>query len=360
MKNTELKLLKSLIELPSPSGMERKLAHHIKNELSNYMSKDKIIIDFHNNVAVLIGGKDKKKTVMIDAHLDTLGFLICNIDKDGYISLSPVGDYDLTILRGRKVLVISDKHRPFDAVIGTKHAHLIDDNNPEEQLPKKISDLTLDIGVRTRSQVMKYISIGDSVIIKPEFDNLLEEYYSGSGFDNKAGVFILMETIKQLKRRGERPAVNLIFSFSSQEELGWRGARELVRRYRPSLFVGVDVTCATDIYEVEEREVGRCDLDSGIMLNKGINIHKPSLSLMQSLARVNKIKVQYQATAGDEGFNADIIANENDGIRVLNMGVPCRNLHSPVEIVNFQDLVFGVRLLKSFLSSKKLGKVINK
>jgi endoglucanase len=96
------------------------------------------------------------------------------------------------------------------------------------------------------------------------------------------------------------------------------------------------------------------------MVTKGVNIHRPSLKLMQSLARLNKVKVQYQATNGDEGFNADDVASENDGVRVLNLGIPCRNLHSPVEIINFRDLNYGVKLLKHFLLSKKLEKVIEK
>lgn len=359
MENTKIKLLKSLITVPSPSGYEDRLANVIRKTLLNYMPRTKVSIDFHKNVVAIIEGKTKKK-VMIDAHLDQLGFLVYNIDKWGYISLTSIGGHDLSILRGRKVLILSERHRPFEGVIGTKHAHLIGYRKEKEEIPEKTTDLTLDIGVRNRRQVMKYVSIGDPLIISPSFDNLTEEYYTGSGFDDKAGCYILIQTIKEIRRQSKKPKPTLIFTFSSQEEIGCKGAKELVRRYKPDLFVGIDVTLATDSYEVDEREAGKCELGKGIMVTKGVNIHRPSLKLMQSLARCNKVKVQYQATNGDEGFNADVVGNELDGIRILNLGIPCRNLHSPVEIVNFRDLNYGVRLLKSFLLSKKLGKVIEK
>jgi len=359
MKNSKEKLLKNIIEIPSPSGSEGKLAGFIRKELLNYLPRTKIDIDFHNNVVAKIDGKSDK-IVMIDAHTDILGFLIYNIDREGYISLTPIGDGDVGLLRGRKVLVLSEKHKPFEAVIGTKHAHLIKEDKHKEEIPEKVSDVTLDIGVRKRKQVLKYVSIGDYVVIKPEFNQILEDYYSGTGFDDKAGCYILIQTIKELRRQRKKSSPTLIFAFSYGEEIGWKGAKELVRRYNPDLFIGIDPTCATDSYEVDEREAGMCNLGKGIVITKGVNIHRPSLKLLQSIARCNRVGVQYQATNSGEGFNADEIAGMNDGIRVLNLGVPCRNLHSPVEIVNMKDLNSGIKLLKHFLLSKKLGKVIQK
>ena len=361
MKNAKEKLLKNIIEIPSPSGYEGKLAGFIRKELLSSLPRTKVDIDFHNNVVAKIDGKSDK-IVMIDAHLDTLGFLVFNVDREGYITLTPVGGHDVSILRGRKVLVFSEKHKPFEAVIGTKHAHLISDDKKEKQdeIPDKVTDITLDLGIRKRKQVLRYVSIGDPVIINPDFGNLLEDYYTGAGFDDKAGVYILMQTIKEIRRQSKKPKATLLFTFSSQEELNCKGAKELVRRHKPNLFVGLDVTCATDTYEVDEREAGRCELGKGITIIKGVNIHKPSLKLMQSIGRCNKVKMQYQATNGDECTNAATVGNELDGIRILDLGIPCRNLHSPVEIVNFKDLDYTVKLLKHFLLSKKLGKVIEK
>ena len=354
------KLLKNLISIPSPSGYEENLIKFISKELSNYVSRTKLITDFHHNLIVKIEGKNPNQKIMIDSHTDTLGFMVFNIDKEGYISIIPIGGHDISLIRGRKVLVIPEKGKSFEAIIETKHAHLIDYQEEKEEIPDKVTDVTLDIGVRKIKQVKKYLSIGDPIIIKPDFSNIVEDYFSGAGFDDKAGVYVLMQVIKELKRQRKKPMVDLYFAFSSQEEIGCKGAKELVRRYKPNLFVGIDVTCATDSYSVDEREAGRCELGKGITLIKGVNIHKLSLKLMQNIARCNKIKVQYQANNGDESTDADVVGNELDGIRILNLGIPCRNLHSPVEILNSKDLNYSIRLHKSFLLSKKLGKVIEK
>jgi endoglucanase len=359
MRKSEEKLFKNIIMTPSPSGYEGQLANLIKKELINYIPRTKIDIDFHNNVVVRIDGKTNQK-VMIDAHSDQLGFMVFNIDKEGYVSLIPIGGHDKSIIRGRKVLILPEKGKPFEAVIGTKHAHLIDDDSEDDLIPNKTTDVTLDIGVRKIKQVKKYLSIGDPLIMKPELNNIIEDYYTGTGFDDKTGVYVLIQTIKEIRRQHKKPIPTLLFSFSSQEEIGCKGAKELARRHKPDLFVGIDVTCATDSYEIDEREAGRCDLGKGITIIKGVNIHKPSLKLMQSLARCNKVRVQYQANNGDESTDADVVGNELDGIRILNLGIPCRNLHSPVEIINIKDLNYATRLLKSFLLSRKLGKVIEK
>lgn len=360
MRKTQEKLLSSLIKIPSPSGFEDNLAFYIKKLLSNYIPKSKVTIDNHKNVVAIIPGTSNK-TVMIDAHLDQLGFIVYNVDKDGYIALEALGGYDLSILRGRKVWIIPEnKGRPFEGVISTKHAHLIAWGEERELIPNKPTDLTLDIGIRGRKNVYKYLEIGDPVIIKPDCSHMVDDYYSGAGFDDKAGVYIMIETIKALMRTRKKPIPTLIFTFSSQEEIGCKGAKEMVRRFSPLLYIGIDVTCSTDCYSVEEREAGKCNLGQGMVIIKGVNIHRPSLKLMQSIARINKIKVQYQATAGDECTNASTVANELDGIKILDLGVPCRHLHSPVEVINSRDLNYGIRLLQSFLLSRKLGKVIDK
>jgi len=351
----DIKLLKSLISIPSPSGFENKLANLIRQVLLQYLPRTRVTIDFHNNVIATIKGKSDK-IVMIDAHSDQLGFLVNNIDKGGYISLVPIGGHDISLLRGRKVVILSDKGK-INGVIGTKPIHLIDEE--KEEIPEKTTDLTLDIGIRRRKQVLRYIKIGDPVVLQPEFGQLIDDYYTGSGFDDKAGCFLLIQTIKQIVNSKRKPIPTLKFVFSSQEEVGCKGAREVVRRENPELFIGVDVTFATDQFEVDEKEAGRCQLGRGLAIYKGINIHKPAVILLESTARRNKVKIQYLATTGT-GTNAGYVANTCGGIKVVDMGIPLRYMHSNVEVINMKDLRTGVKLLKSFLLNRRLGRVIEK
>ncbi len=353
MKN-KIKLLHNLVKIPSPSGFEEKVAHFIRKYLSQFISSKRITIDFHNNIIVKIKGKSSEKKIQIDAHQDIIGFLVNNVDKEGYISLLPLGGHDKSLLRGRHIIILSER-KTIEGVLGTKPIHLIEDE--EEELPSRIVDLTADIGVRKRKQVKKYIKIGDPAVLKPSFSLLLEDFVSGYGFDDKSGCLILMETIKEIAKSKNKPLYDLYFTFSSQEEVGCKGAKELVRKINPDLFIGVDVTFATDCYEVEEREVGRCELGKGIVVFRGLNIDKKGVKLLSSIARFHKIKVQYQATNGT-GFNADEVANDNKGIKVLNLGIPLRNMHSAVEVLNLKDLSYGIKLLKHFLLSRKVKGIL--
>lgn len=355
MLNKEIKLLENLVKIPSPSGFEDKIAQFIRKTLLQYLPRTRAKIDFHNNLIATIKGKTDK-VVIIDSHLDELGFLINNVDKQGYISLVPIGGHDISLLRGRKVVVISDKGK-VNGVIGTKPIHLIKEE--KEEIPEKITDLTLDIGIRKRRQVQRYIKIGDPVILQPEFSQLIDDYFYGSGFDDKAGCFLLMQIIKQIVNSRRKPIPTLKFVFSSQEETGCRGAREVVRRENPELFIGIDVTFATDQYEVDEREAGRCQLGRGLAIYKGINIHKAGVKLLTNLARKNKVKIQYLATTS-AGTNAGYVANTLGGIKVIDVGIPLRYMHSNVEVISMKDLRTGIKLLKSFLLNRRLGRIIEK
>jgi len=355
--NKETKLLKDLVDIPSPSGFERPLSEHIKKELLKYLPRTRVEIDFHNNVIATIKGKTDK-VVVIDAHLDQLGFLVNNIDKEGYISLIAIGGHDTSLLRGRKVSILTTHNKIIKGVIGTKPIHLIDDE--ADELPDRTSDVTLDVGIRKRKQVSALISIGDPVVLSPEFDRLIDGYYTGSGFDDKAGCFILMETVKTIIRKRLKPSPTLKFVFTSQEEVGCKGAKEMAYRFKPDLFIGVDVTFATDQSDVDERRTGRCLLEKGLAIYKGINIHRKSVDLLGYIAKNKKIKVQYLATSDSGGTNAKSVANTNGGIKIVDLGIPLRNMHSNVEIINMKDLKNGTRLLTEFLCDRRLNGILEK
>jgi len=354
--NSKSKLLQSLIKIPSPSGNELKFVSFIRKYLLQFVPVKKMLIDTHYNLIVKIKGVSDQKSIMIDAHADTIGFLVNNVDKEGYISLISLGGHNKALLRGRHVTIITDK-KYINGVIGLRPPHLIDDEDEENGVPNKIEEVTVDIGVRKRKQVRRYVKVGDYVVFKPIFTELLEDFYSGYGFDDKSGCFMLIETIKEIVKSKRKPPYDLYFTFSTQEELGCKGAKELVCRYKPNLYIGVDVTFATDVEEVDERDAGRCELGKGIVIYRGVNIDKTGEKKLLSISRRHKIKVQYQATNGI-GFNADEVASMVGGLKILNIAIPLRNMHSSVEVVHMKDLNYGIKLLKHFLLSNNLKSVI--
>jgi len=357
MKNSEIKILQGLIETPSPSGFEEKIAEMIKNELLNYLPRTKVKIDEQKNVIAIIKGKSNK-TIIIDAHSDQIGFIVNNIDKEGFISLQYIGGGDKSILSARNLIILTDKGK-INAVVNRKHSHLIDDEDDESIVEMK--DVVVDIGIRKKRSVKSKVKIGDPVVYKPHFSHLTESYYSGCGFDDKSGCFILIETIKNIIKSKIKPIPTLIFTFSTQEEVGGKKFKPIVNKYKPNLFIEVDATFATDWNDdgVLERESGNCKLGGGIVLFRGVDIDKKSLKLITSIARKNRIKIQYQASTGDGGTINYCVSSLENGIKTLLIGIPLRNMHTPVEIINLRDLNYGSQLLTNFLLNKRIDMIFN-
>jgi len=357
MRSSEIKVLQGLIETPSPSGFEEKIAEMIRNELLKYLPRNRVKIDEQKNVIAIIKGKSNK-TIMVDAHSDQIGFIVNNIDKEGFISLQYIGDGDKSILSARNLIILTDSGR-INAIVNRKHSHLIDDEGDESI--GEMKDVIVDIGIRKKRSVKSKVKIGDPVVYKPHFSHLMESYYSGCGFDDKSGCFILIKTIKSIIKLKIKPVSTLIFTFSTQEEVGGQKFKPIINKYKPNLFIEVDATFATDWNDddVLERESGKCKLGGGIVLFRGVDIDKKSLKLMASSARKNKIKIQYQASTGDDGTVNYYVSALNNGIKTLLIGVPLRNMHTSVEIINLKDLNYGSQLLTNFLLSKRINTIFN-
>ena len=356
MRTKQLKILEQLLKIPSPSGHEGKIAKYICEELSEILPKKNIEVDFHNNVIATIKGQTRKK-IMIDAHTDEVGFSIANVDKDGLISLKYIGYTDMAVLTSRDLIILNNKGR-VNAVVDRKHSHLVGDE--ENEVFDDISEAQVDIGIRGRKQVLKHISIGDPVVYKTSFNTLINDkhqglYLAGKAFDDKVGCLVLIEAIREIVNAKQKPVCDLVFVFSSQEEIGCKGAIECVRRYKPDLFIEVDVTFGSDYLDDElEKEVGRCQLGKGIVIMRGTGIDPKGEKLLGVIARKNQIKSQVQSADPGVPYTSEYISDLNGGIRTLTLGIPLRNMHCPTEIINMRDINFGTNLIKHFVFNKNV------
>ncbi len=357
MKNKEMLTLEKLLKIPSPSGFEENIAEFIYQELLRYLPRKRVSIDKYNNVTAIIKGSGRK-TVMIDAHQDEIGFIVTNVNRNGLISIQYIGGGDNSILSASELVILTDRG-PINAVVDRKHAHLVDDEDDEKI--SSIHEAAIDIGIRGRKSVLRKVKIGDPIVYKASCNQLVGSFYSGYGFDDKSGCYILLETIKEIVKTKKKPPSTLIFSFSSQEETYGRKTVPLVTKYKPDLFIEVDVTFATDYFydsgDLEEM-AGKCELGKGIVLYRGVDIDKDALRLMESTARTNHLKIQHQAATGGIGYTSTEMTEY--GTKALIMGIPLRNMHTPVEIINLTDLKTGYNLLKNFLLNQRLERVLEK
>lgn len=353
-KERDIEILHELVNTPSPSGFERPIAEYIKGIVKEFVDENQVDIDFQNNVIVQIPGRTNK-TVLIDAHSDEVAFIISNVDKWGKISMRWIGGGCSTILSARNLRILTEKGI-INAIVDRKHSHLIwDEDNENIYVPE---DAEVDIGIKDRDKILKEVAIGDPVVFEPGFRHLTNDYYAAHGWDDKSGCFILLKTIEYFSKH--KPECNLIFLFSAQEETGTSKIFPVIKKYKPDLVIEADVTFATDYGEEDEmeREVGRCKLGEGLSIYKGVDIFKEGVKLCEDIAKKNKIPYQIQASNGDIGYTSLITTGKNEGIRAMVLGIPIRCMHSPVEVVDYNDLITGSKLLSKFINSKRLGEIL--
>jgi len=355
MRKRQIQLLKDLITIPSPSGFEDSMVTYITKEVSKYIPKRNIAIDKQKNLVVKIEGK-YKKSIMTESHTDEIGFVIRNVDRSGFISLAYIGGGDTQLLTARHLNILTSKGI-VNAVVNRKHAHLVNDEDDEKI--DNIYDAQVDIGIRGRKHVLRKVSIGDPVVYQPYFrllanDKNQGQYVCGYGFDDKCCCFMLLELIKEIAKLNRKPEYTLYFVFSSREEIG-NPPIKTVRELKPELYIGADVTFATDYGDDNlEKEVGKCELGKGITLYKGTNMDSGTINLLTKISRQHKIKIQFQASTGREGYNADNVLHWCD--RAVIVAPPLRCMHSPVETINLKDLQYGINLLKRFYFSRDISK----
>jgi len=352
----DVRLLKNLIEIPSPSGFEKNIAEFIEDYLLKIVKKNQIKIDKYHNVIVTFD-YGKEKTVLVDAHSDQIAFIVSNVDRWGSISLQYIGGGDSTILSARHLNILT-KNGIVPAVIDRKHSHLV--WNEDTELNYSPDQADVDIGIRDREEILKIIRIGDPVVYRHNFRKLMNQYYTGYGFDDKSGCFLLIKTIEELIKSKIKPSVNLVFVFSTQEETGNSKLIPVVRQIKPNLVIEADVTFATDYGNVDEieREVGRCELGKGIALYRGVDIDETCWELITQIAKKSQINFQTQTCSGRIGYTSLEVTGEANGIKALVFGIPLRSMHAPTEIINLEDLMSGSKLLKLFLQNKLLKDII--
>lgn len=316
-----MELLKKLTSCFAPSGREYEIRKVITEEIKPYV--DEIMTDSLGNL--IARKKGNKSKVMLAGHMDEIGVVATVSDKDGFIRFSPVGGIYNKDLVGRRVVFKNG----VVGVIGSE----------EDNKDRKISKMFIDIGVKNEDGSL--VKTGDMAVFCGDF------YENGDcviskALDNRAGCYALIETIKRVKSDND-----LYFVFTSQEEVGLRGAKTSSYAISPDYALSVDVTDTGDTPN---------GIKCAVKMGKGAAIKVMDRSvlcdylvrdILIKLAREKGIDYQLEVMC-DGGTDAGAIAVSGAGVRTGGISVPTRYIHSPSEMISKKDLSDCVELLKLF------------
>lgn len=322
-------LIKKLTETFSPSGYESAIREVIMEEIKDFA--DEFYVDALGNLIAIKGSGGKK--VMLAAHMDEIGLMVNHIDENGFARFTSLGSVFPQTLVGARVHFMNGT----PGVIG---AHYL------KRPVKLIMNHKMYIDTGATNPKNSPVQIGDVAAFDRPFVDLGNRIIAKS-MDNRIGVAVLIETLRALKSTPHE----VYFVFTTQEEVGVRGAITSAYGVHPHLGIAIDVTSADDMPEMDTKT---------IFLGKGTtikykdagNISSPRLNAeIIKVAEKNNIPYQREVAIMG-GTDARAIQISQAGVPVSTLSIPCRYVHSPSEMVDYNDVQNTVKLLVKLLEKK--------
>lgn len=329
-------LLRKILCASGVSGYEGEIAAIMQQELKK--SCDEVEIDNFGNV-IARKGRGKKK-IMLAAHMDEIGLVVKHITKEGYLHFIKIGGIDDRVLVGQRVIV-KTKKKDILGIIGTKPVHL--QKEEEKKQPIKYEDMFIDVGAKSKDEVLKEINIGDSVIFEPNFGRLNGSLYYGKAVDDRAGCFALIKIMEKIKANAEIYAVA-----TTQEEVGLKGARTSSFKINPDFALAIDTTAAGDTPGIKETE-SPLKLGDGVAITmieasgRGIIVNEKVKNIFLESAKENKIKHQLAIIEGGMTDGAMIYMNR-EGVPTGVLSIPSRYIHAATGVFDINDINSAVTL----------------
>ena len=222
-------LQKQLSEIIGISGYEKPVVDFIQGQIEELV--DKMWIDPLGSLLAIIEGEKGEDRIMIDGHVDEIGFMVSYIDTKGYLRFVPIGGWDSRTLLGQSVKILANDNKEFHGIIGSKPPHLTTES--ERKNAVKISDMYIDTGMSTKDEVeSRGIHIGSVGTLYDPFAEFPNNMVRGKAFDDRTAVNVLIHLIKEFSSK--TPSDTLLFSFSTQEEVGGRGAGAAAFTLKPT------------------------------------------------------------------------------------------------------------------------------
>lgn len=354
--DVNLDMLKDFTLTDGISGHEKKIAEVYKTWVED--SVDEITYDQLGSVIAHKKGEENGPKIMLAGHIDEIGFLVKDIDKNGYLRLHPVGGWWPHVLLSQALTVRTRKGDEFVGVVGSQAPHGM---KPEKRNKvMDMADLFVDLGLDSKEDVLALgIQIGDPITPKADFHVLANpNYLMSKAWDDRIGAAIVANVMRNLKE--ETTTANVYGVGTVQEEVGLRGAKTAAQMINPDLAVALDVTIATDT----PKEDQRIKLGVGVTLEvmDGSYIgHKGLLYYLQDLAEELEIAQQFELLSAG-GTDSGEIHKVHDGVITLTISIPARYIHSHLGIIHRKDYADTVTVLTEFckrVNAKVLDDLIN-
>ncbi|MBQ8298249.1 MAG: M20/M25/M40 family metallo-hydrolase [Ruminococcus sp.] len=275
-------------------------------------------------------------SLLLDAHIDQVGFIVTYITDEGFVKFGNLGGIDRRLLPAQQV-VIHGKNS-VKGVICSVPPHL----GGSDGVPQ-IDEFSIDTGM-TAEELKKIVSPGDSVTFDIKCRELLGNRLTGCAMDDRSGIAAILYALELL--RDSRLSYNVTVLFSAQEELGERGAKIGAYKINPDVAIAVDVSFGYAVGETEHK----CGyMGKGPMIGISPSLSREISDGLIKTAGNKGIPYQLEVMNGLTSTNADRFAVNREGAKACTVSIPLRYMHTPVEVIDVEDVKLTGELLAEFI-----------
>lgn len=331
-------MLCALCHANGTSGDEKSAAAAVASQLlSRFMP---VHIDNMGNVIGDTGVSGSK--ILLDAHLDRIGFAVTAIDEKGFLKVARVGGIDPIVLSCAEVTV-HGKTEVYGVITSTP-PHLA---SKDEAKALKIDEIAIDIGM-SKEEAEKIISVGDRVTMNGNLVKLMGNRVSGAALDDRCGCAAILRCLEILGDKLSTLPVRVMFS--ACEETGAAGAVAGGFNSEADEAIAIDVSFA---------KAPGTDASVTASLGKGTMVgYAPSLNFemsrkLEDIAKRNSIKYQVEVMGSRTGTNADDIAVSRGGKKTALLSISQRNMHTAVEIIDLDDIESTAQLMAAYILERE-------
>ena len=340
--------LRKLLTAPGPSGYEQAPAAVFREAAAAFAE---ITYDTIGSTVARVKGTGDGLSVAVVGHIDEIGMIVHHIDDDGYLWFTGVGGWDPVILVGQRV-EISTRDGRVPGVVGKKPIHLLKDE--ERKKAPELKGLHIDIGAKDGDDARSMVRVGDVAVIAGEPVEFPHNRLVSRSMDNRLGCYVAFEAARLVAEAGGAPG-DVAACAVTQEEITFGGATTTAYTLRPDIAIVVDVTFATDAPGTEEKELGSHKFGTGPVIQRGSTLDPTVFELLHAAAEAEGIPFTMAASARYTGTDADAFHLSRGGIPSAVVSIPLRYMHSPVEMVQLDDVENAAKLIAAFAQRLEPG-----
>ncbi|MBC7265193.1 MAG: M42 family metallopeptidase [Chloroflexi bacterium] len=323
-------LIKLFVETYGPSGNEDRIRQTIRQQVKDHA--DEVRVDAMGNLIVRRAGKSDGLKVMLAAHMDEIGIIVTHVDEKGFLRFAPVGGVWSLGLLGRRVQFAD----------GTVGIFGLEKWTEREKVPP-MDKMFLDVGAASKDEVK--VRVGDvACFLEPL--TVAGDRLIAKAFDDRIGCAVIAQTLMSL----ESSPHDLYFVFTVQEEVGLRGATTSAFGVAPDMGIAVDVTLTGDTPEAHPMAVSLGKGPAIKVADRSMLAHPGVKRVLAEAAERAGVPYQYEVLEFG-GTDAAAIQLSRQGVPTGCLSIPSRYVHSPSEMVDYNDVQNAVKLLVSLLSA---------